>query len=183
MVRLFKRFYFSTIEHKYGYLKFVQDKVEVSGRMLCSELELNPKVLPLCGVLTVFSGDAMIHWHEFLKIMTLFLLQKDVLEFRFEFILNFLKLKSNHEDLDRYDYLQEMLNKFQFSKRSIIVQSVPTLVFWNKIRTELAKHREEVFELGYKNTLNMYRAVRVLKESGITAEDTFPFFDTLFEIP
>ena len=85
--------------------------------------------------------------------------------------------------MERADYLQEMLNKFQFSKRSIIVQNVPTLVFWNKLRNELIKRQEEVFEIGYKNTLNMYRAVRVLKESGLTAEDTFPFFDTLFEIP
>ena len=151
--------------------------------MLCSELELNPKVLPLCGVMTVFSHDAMIHWHEFLKIMTLFLLQKDVLEFRFEFILKFLKLTTNIEDLERADYLQEMLNKFQFSKRSIIVQNVPTLIFWNKFRNEMLKCKEEIFEIGYKNTLNMYRAVKVLKESGLTAEDTFPFFDTLFEIP
>ena len=28
----------------------------------------------------------------------------------------------------------------------------------------------------------MFRAVNVLKESGLTAEDTFIFFDTLFEI-
>lgn len=140
MVRLFKRFYFSTIEHKYGYLKMVHDKVEISGRMLCSELELNPKVLPLCGVMTVFSEDAMIHWHSFLKILSLFLLQNDVLDFRFEFILKFLKLQNNIEDLERADYLQEMLNKFQFSKRSIIVQNVPTLIFWNKLRNELIKH-------------------------------------------
>ena len=60
MIRLFKRLYFSTSERKFGYYKVVQDKVEVSGRMLCSELEINPKVLPLCGVMTVFSEDAMI---------------------------------------------------------------------------------------------------------------------------
>mmetsp|Transcript_6039 Transcript_6039/g.8156 ORF Transcript_6039/g.8156 Transcript_6039/m.8156 type:complete len:128 (+) Transcript_6039:1582-1965(+) len=127
--------------------------------MLCSELELNPKVLPLCGVMTVFSEDAMIHWHSFLKIMTLFLLQKDVFDYRFEFILKFLKLTTNHEDLDRADYLQEMLNKFQFAKRTIIVQNVPTLVFWNKIRLELSKNRQHVFDLGHTNTLNMYRAI------------------------
>lgn len=53
--------------------------------------------------------------------MTTFLLQKDVLEIRFEFILRFLKLTNNYSDLDRNDYLQSMLNKFQFSKRQIIV--------------------------------------------------------------
>ena len=58
MVRLFKRFFYSTIERKYGYMKsgHKEDKVEVSGRLLCSELEINPKVLPLIGgVITVFS--------------------------------------------------------------------------------------------------------------------------------
>lgn len=74
MVRLFKRFLFNSIEKKHGYLKSAKDKVEVSGRMLCSELEINPKILPLCGVRTVFSEDATIPWHTFLKIMTLFLL-------------------------------------------------------------------------------------------------------------
>ena len=37
--------------------------------------------------------------------MTLFLLQKDVMEFRYEFILKFLKFTTNHTDLDRADYL------------------------------------------------------------------------------
>ena len=99
MVRLFKRFLLFSIEKKHGYLKLVKDKVEVSGRMLCSELEINPKILPLCGVMTVFSEDAMISWHTFLRIMSLFLLQKEVLDFRFEFILRFLKLGSNYEEL------------------------------------------------------------------------------------
>lgn len=102
-------------------MKTIKDKAEVSGRLLCSELELNPKVLPLFGVLTVFNGDAMISWHTFLKIMTLFLLEKEVPDIRFEFILRFLKFITNHEDLDRVHYLEEMLNKFQFSKRTQIV--------------------------------------------------------------
>ena len=74
MIRLFKRFYFSTIQTKYGYLKNVKDKVEISGRALCGELELNPKILPLSGVITVFSEDAMLNWLAFLKIMCIFLL-------------------------------------------------------------------------------------------------------------
>ncbi len=106
MVRLFKRFYFNSIEKKYGYMKHVvNDKVEISGRMLCSELELNPKVLPLSGVITVFSQDAMLNWTQFLKIMSLFLLQKPVLENRFEFLLRFLKFKTNTEDLERADFM------------------------------------------------------------------------------
>lgn len=105
MIRLFKRFYFSTIQNKYGYLKNVQDKVEISGRALCSELEINPKILPLSGVITVFSEDAMLNWHSFLKIMCIFLLQKELLEIRLEFILKFLNLTENHQDLNRNDYM------------------------------------------------------------------------------
>ena len=80
--------------------------------MLCNELELNPKVLHLCGIMTVFSDDAMILWKDFLKLMAIFLLQKDVLELRFEFILRFFKFTNNYTDLERNDYLQTMLNKF-----------------------------------------------------------------------
>lgn len=72
------------------------DKVEISGRMLCSELEINPKILSLSGVITVFSEDAMLNWCQFVKIMSLFLLQKEVLECRLEFILKFLKLTTNY---------------------------------------------------------------------------------------
>ena len=112
MIRLFKRFYFNTIENKYGYLKNVQDKVEISGRALCSELEINPKILPLSGAITVFSEDAMINWLSFLKIMCLFLLQKDLLETRFEFIIKFLNLTDNHTDLDKNDYMQYRMQRF-----------------------------------------------------------------------
>ena len=97
MVRLFKRFFFNTIERKYGYLKVnVDDKIEISGRALCSELEINPKILPLSGVITVFSEDAMINWLSFLKIMSLFLLQKELIEERLEFIIRFLHLTENY---------------------------------------------------------------------------------------
>ena len=112
MIRLFKRFYFNTIENKYGYLKNVQDKVEISGRALRSELEINPKILPLSGAITVFSEDAMINWLSFLKIMCLFLLQKDLLETRFEFIIKFLNLTDNHTDLDKNDYMQYRMQRF-----------------------------------------------------------------------
>ena len=106
VLRLFKRLYFNTVEHKYGYLKNVkEDSVEISGRALCSELELNPKILPLAGVITVFGEDAMINWISFLNIVSLFLLQKDMLSYRFEFILKFLHITDNQEDLDRNDYM------------------------------------------------------------------------------
>ena len=106
MVRVYKRFFYSTVEKKYGYLKYVKkDKVEISGRALCGELELNPKVLTLIGVITSFSDDAMLSWLSFLQIMCLFLLRKDQLALRFEFILRFLNLTDNQEALDRSDYI------------------------------------------------------------------------------
>ena len=107
MIRLFKRFFFTTIKRKYGYLKPVaKDTVEISGRALCSELELNPKVLRLSGVITTFADDAMLTWLDFLRLMCLFLLRKDVLQTRFEFILRFLHLTSP-EDLLKADHIQD----------------------------------------------------------------------------
>lgn len=53
---------------------------EVSSHLLCSELELNPNILPMLGL----SGkDPMISWRIFLETMSLLLLQKDVLDLRF----------------------------------------------------------------------------------------------------
>ena len=92
LLRLYKRFYFITVQKKYGYLKNVKDKVQISGRALCGELELNPKVLRLSGMITTFSQDVLLNWLEFLRIMCLFLLRKDLIEMRFEFILRFLHL-------------------------------------------------------------------------------------------
>ena len=46
----------------------------------------------------------------------------------------------------------------------------------------LLNNREEIFDFGRTQKLNMMRAVRVLKDSELTAEDTFPFFDALFDI-
>ena len=80
MIRLFKRFFYATIEKKYGYLKSnSKDPVEISGVALCKELELNPKVIRLSGVITSFQGDAMLNWLAFLRLMSMFLLRKDVL--------------------------------------------------------------------------------------------------------
>ena len=58
------------------------------------------------------------------------------------------------------------------------------LAFWNKIRAELNRERVRVFDLDRDDggQLNIFNAVNVLKDSGLTAEDTFIFFDTLFDI-
>lgn len=106
MQRLFKRFYFTTIQRKYGYLKanVKDEKVQISGRELCGQLELNPKVLRLSGVITTFSQDAMLNWLDFLRIMCLFLLRKQLRELRFEFILRFLNF-SSADQLEKSDYV------------------------------------------------------------------------------
>ena len=55
IIRLFKRFFYRTIEDKYGYLKpNTNDKVEISGRLLCLELEVNPKILKHLDMITTF---------------------------------------------------------------------------------------------------------------------------------
>ena len=46
----------------------------------------------------------MLNWLEFMRIMCLFLLRKDLLTLRFEFILNFLHLR-NPEELQRAEYI------------------------------------------------------------------------------
>ena len=79
LVRLFKRFFFRTIERKYGYLKpSREENPEISAFLLCSELELTPKVLPYFGVITSFKSDAMVSWVQFVKIMIVFVFRKDI---------------------------------------------------------------------------------------------------------
>jgi len=93
IVRFYKRFYYKTIEKKYGYLKsHANDKAEISGRILCTELELNPKVLQCFDVITTYNygGDAMVSWIPFVKIITIFILRKEVFEMRLDFIFKFL---------------------------------------------------------------------------------------------
>ena len=79
MSRLFKRFFYRTIEKKYGYIKPCDDKVEISRKLLCAELELNPRVLRMFGLITSYQGDAMVDWITYLKVMALFLLLKPMM--------------------------------------------------------------------------------------------------------
>lgn len=83
----------------------VKEAVEISGRALCSELELNPKVLTLFGLITAFQDDAMVTWLCFLQIISIFLLRKDILQVRFQVILKFLNLGDDPELLDKADYI------------------------------------------------------------------------------
>lgn len=98
VTRLYKRFYYKTIEKKFGYLKKIKsERPEISGQILCAELELNPKVLRLSGVITAFNKDCDLSFLPFLKLMSLFLLRKDVLVFRIEFMLKFLGIKDPND--------------------------------------------------------------------------------------
>ena len=63
--------------------------------MLCEELEINPKILSLVGVYNTFGNEAKISWIDFVQIMAMFLLRKDVLDLRYKLIINFLRLKVN----------------------------------------------------------------------------------------
>lgn len=108
-MRLFKRFYLRTIERKYGYLKQANDPPEVSGSVLCSELEINPRVLRLCGVVTTLADETTISWTVFLRILSMFLLRKDVIHLRLEMIVRFLNIKGDRSAFERADYMQQQL--------------------------------------------------------------------------
>ena len=139
---MFKRFFFRTIENKYGYLKSnALDKVEISGYLLCDELELNPKVLHLSGIITTFGDDAMVLWTTFLKIISIFLLRKEVLHLRLEFLISFLNIKSQGPDcLYNHNYIQERLLNFRFSKRRNIIAPQTVQAFWDYIRSILIEN-------------------------------------------
>ena len=63
LVRLFKRFFFRTVEAKFGYLKAKSDEqAEISAQIFCKELKLNVKILPLFGVITTFAQDSLLSW-------------------------------------------------------------------------------------------------------------------------
>lgn len=182
ILRLFKRFFYATIERKYGYLKFnAPDKIEISGRIFCSELELNPKVLRLGGVITTFSSDAMLSWLTFLKLIGIFVLRKDLLQMRLEFILKFLHL-TDPSELEEGDYIQERMQIFKFKNRSLVPASQEILNLWNKIRVEISKHTDDLFSGVPGTTVHMERSIKVLQESGLQAHQTLAFFNMIFEL-
>lgn len=94
ILRLFKRFYYGGIIKKYGHFKkqitLQSDPPEISARALCNELELNPKILRLAGIFPTFGSDAQVNWTNFVAILAMFLLRKEVLDLRYQLILNFL---------------------------------------------------------------------------------------------
>ena len=91
----------------------MSDPPEISGSVLRSELEMNPKILRLAGVFTTFGDDGLISWIDFVRIIVMFLLRKEVLYLRYEVILNFLHLK-DHKPLEYDDYLQDEAQKLSF---------------------------------------------------------------------
>ena len=141
-MRLFKRFYLRTIEKKYGYLKQANDAPEISGSVLCSELEINPRVLRLCGVVTTLADETTISWTIFLRILSMFLLRKDVIHLRLEMIIRFLNIKDDKLTLQRADYMQNQLTRLQFHKRSNVVPTKEVQQLWDKIRSILFMNQE-----------------------------------------
>ena len=67
----------------------------------------------MSGIITVFGADAMLTWLDFLKILCLFLLRKNLLRLRLEFIMKFLNM-CEASCLHRSDYIQDRMQMFQF---------------------------------------------------------------------
>ena len=108
-MRLFKRFYYRTIEKKYGYLKknisVSSDPPEILGIELYSEMQINPKILSLTGVHIAFQDDAKIRWMDFVMIITVFLFRKPLMEVRYKTLFNMLGLKNDYKVLEFDDYM------------------------------------------------------------------------------
>ena len=85
--------------------------------------------------------------------------------------------------LERADYIQEQLQKLRFLKRKAVVPTQHVQHLWEKIRTILYMKRDEVFQASNDGMLEEDLAVRALAGYGVTVEETWHFFDYLFEIP
>ena len=158
------------------------DKVEISGHLLCDELELNPKVLHFAGVITTFGEDAMVNWITFVKMIAIFLLRKNIVALRLEFLMSFLNIKSKGpECLTNHRYIEERLLNFRFSKRKNISPSVNVQAFWDQVRLILHNNQEVIFDQSKKDQIEA-RAVEYLKLEGVEAQDSLELFDLLFEI-
>ena len=150
IVRLFKRFYYRSIEKKYGYLKknitVSSDPPEILGIELYSEMQINPKILSLIGVHIAFQDDAKIRWIDFVRIITVFLFRKPLMEVRYKTLFNLLGLKNDYSVLEFDDYLQDQLQKLIFKKRnSCIVPTGEIQSLWNKVRKLLLRNKRTVF--------------------------------------
>ena len=184
LYRLFQRFYYMTVERKHGYIKANESKVEISGKLLCKELELNPRILRMFGVISSFSEDAMVDWITFLRILSIFLLRRDVLQERLEFVFKLLKFKDDMSVLGQADYLQNTIQTFQFStKHKTIVPTRQAQNYWNRLRFILFKRKESYFDVGFSNTFQVKRSAKEVAENypEIIGE-TLKFFDFVFQI-
>lgn len=108
-MRLFKRFFYRSIEKKYGYLKknisVSTDPPEILGIELYSEMQINPKILSLAGVHIAFQDDAKIRWIDFVRVIAVFLFRKPLMEVRYQTLFNLLGLKSDYKVLEYDDYM------------------------------------------------------------------------------
>ena len=75
------------------------------------------------------------------------------------------------------------MQRFQFKLQgSPAVANAPVVALWNKIRLELLPHIQTLFEATGKQTFNEVQALKILVNSQIKAEETYCFFDMIFDI-
>jgi len=127
------------------------DKAEISGRILCTELELNPKVLQCFDVITTYNygGDAMVGWIPFVKLISIFILRKEVFEMRLDFIFKFLNLQTSSitkkadgeitdgkilYDLTKMSHLADKVQKFQFFRKETLTVDADIQLLWDTVR-------------------------------------------------
>jgi hypothetical protein len=164
-------------------LKPVTDSPYISGKFICAELELNPRILRMVGIMTTFNGDALVDWPTYLHLFTLFLLKKPYLHARLEFMFKILNIKDEIGCLTQGDFFQTRIQGMQFARRSFVVPTRRVQHFWNKVRILLFEEKESVFDIGFSNHFKPLIAIQVLlKHKDELEEDILYVFDYLYSI-
>ena len=106
LIRLFKRLYYKTIERRYGSVKSYvgTERPDINLSVLSEQLEINPRLVMVFGVITSFKNEGMVPWVLFVQIMATFLLRKNMRLGRIGFMVKFLRIKS-WSDLKSCDHL------------------------------------------------------------------------------
>lgn len=95
-------------------------------------------MLVFCGLVTSFGNDAMVNWFAFLKIVAMFILRKEVMELRVQFLLEFLGIKGPESLQDKY-LLRNRLAKFRFNNRKELQVTARVQAVWDTLRHLLQK--------------------------------------------
>lgn len=63
-MRLFKRLYYKTIERRYGSVKSYvgTERPDINLSVLSEQLEINPRLVMVFGVITSFKNEGMVQW-------------------------------------------------------------------------------------------------------------------------